>query len=326
MECSPNPSACYECTRPGHARFAEDPASLAGPWRMLSLRPGEVPPEGLTDVEFSDKKWEKITLPAELPVREYRQEGPAVGLIPRTRKAPSADAILGECAYFRRSFRLSADWQGRPVILRFDGAGANLQLWVNGSYVGQSGSSLLSVEFDLTPYIRSDKNCICLRLSRTSRTDELLLPHQWVRRGIFGAMELYSLPVQRIEDVAARAEFRTDGTPQALHVALATRNAEGLLVRIAVMKDNRVAYYADAPVEGDVVNVRIPCPDAELWTPEQPTLYRVAVILADDGGICHTREIPFGFRRIQLTSQGLRLNGVPMKLYGVHYRRCNPSQ
>lgn len=325
MENLDNPSICFANLRQGHACFRENAESLAGPWRMLTLNADDPIPVGITDPDFSDRTWEKIPLPAEAPVWQYVGEASPVGLIQKPRKA-SAQAAAGERIYFRRSFRLAAEWQGRPIVLRFGGVGGTMRLWVNGKYAGMSKSSLLPIEFDISSLLGPEKNCISVELTQSADTDSMLRAHQWVQRGIFGEIELYCLPFQRIDDLFARSEFQPDGSAAALHVTLFTSNASGLLARIAVMKENQVAFYGEGTIQGDQLTVRIPCPGAAFWSREHPELYRVAVILSDGTGIFHTREISFGFRKLEMDCSGMRLNGTPLKLCGVNYRRCKADE
>lgn len=326
MEKLDNPSICFENLRQGHALFHEDAESLGGFWRILTLGANEPIPEGITEPDFSDKAWEKVSLPVELPTWEHLDDTSPAGLLPKSKKAQPQSTNSGVRTFLRRSFRLSADWQDRPTILRFGGVGAAMRLWVNGKYAGMTKSGLLAVEFDISSLLGSEKNCICLELIPAVDADSMLRPHQWVRRGIFGDIELYTLPFHRIDDLFARSEFQSDGTAAALHVTLFTSNADGLLARIAIMKDNSVAFYGEGVIHENQLTVRIPCLGAALWSREHPELYRIAVILSGDDGILHTREIPFGFRKLEMDRNGMLLNGTPLKLCGVNYRRCKSDE
>lgn len=322
MENMDNPSVCYENQRPGHALFHEDSASLSGLWRMLSLHADDPIPEGIADCDFADKSWKKVPLPPEHPVWQHVGENGSVGLISKNRKTTAQSGTLAERTFFRRSFRLADEWKGRPIMLRIGGVGGRMRLWVNGKYAGMSKSSLLPVEFDISALLSPEKNCICLELMPCGQKTSVLRAHQWICQGIFGEIELYVLPLRRVDDLFARSEFQPDGSVAALHVTLFTSNADGLLARIAIMKDNQVAFYGEGTIQENQLTLRILCAGAQLWSRENPQLYRIAVILADENVIVHTREVMFGFRKLEMDCNGMLLNGAPLKLCGVNYRRC----
>jgi hypothetical protein len=73
-----------------------------------------------------------------------------------------------------------------------------------------------------------------------------------------------------------------------------------------------------------IYRVKIPIPDAKLWTPDEPWLYQVQVTLEDaDGKVLDTRERQFGMRsfeqRLDSTPIGrFYLNGQEIRLRGAN--------
>ena len=54
---------------------------------------------------------------------------------------------------YRREFTLPANWDGRDIFVRFNGAGPGYYLWVNGHQVGYSEDSFLPSEFKITDWV-----------------------------------------------------------------------------------------------------------------------------------------------------------------------------
>ncbi len=314
-------SSCFENLRHNHTFFQEDCVSLSGTWRLLEIRTGEAVPEDIANPDFSDCSWETCALPLECPEQVYLHEDPIKEILFNSRKTDLQDELPLRHLFFRRNFQLPENWQLRTTLLRFDGIGASIRLWINGTYVGSSKISLSPIEFDITAYVHPEENSICIELQDNQEFYTHLQPHQWIKQGIFGEIQLYSLPHQRIDDLFVRSEFQPNGSAAALHVTLFTSNSEGLCAKIAIMEENQVLFYGEGTIEHNQLTVRIPCSGVTLWSCEQPVLYRIAVILSDGVGVYHTREICYGVRKLEMDCNGILLNSIPIKLYGINYRR-----
>ena len=321
MEKWQDSSVCFEQIRQGHAWFEEETISLNGMWRILLQKEDEAVPGGVTEEDFSVQDWAECPIPSAFPGTESENDG-STGLVGRL--LPTRTEL--KRAFLRRSFRLPSAWQGRPVILRLEDVRGGIRVWVNGSEAGISKGRLSATELEISSLLKPDKNRICIELHRETVYTALSEDQTWESWGLCGHAELYSLPVQRIEDLWAVAEFSPEHQAQALVVHLETKNAEGLFARVALMEENQVRFYGEGKLSAQGGSLRIPCPEARLWSEDQPFLYRIAVILTDGIGIYHTRQIPFGFREISLDPNGLTLNGRPCPLYGVNYRRFSADE
>ncbi len=75
-----------------------------------------------------------------------------------------------------------------------------------------------------------------------------------------------------------------------------------------------------ASAQADTLTARAVIPEASLWDPARPFLYRVFVELCQDGRRCDQRRFEHGFRTLGLVGwQGLRLNGEPLFIRGVAF-------
>jgi hypothetical protein len=83
-----------------------------------------------------------------------------------------------------------------------------------------------------------------------------------------------------------------------------------------------VAYPLRGPVErqGDNLSVRMAIPEASLWEPERPFLYRLFVELWEDGLRADRQMVTIGFRSGQVSSRGVRWNGFPLTVKGSRRR------
>ena len=69
---------------------------------------------------------------------------------------------------YRRDFDLPEGWEADRISLKLDGVDSFFYLWVNGLCVGFSKDSRSPAEFDVTPYVRTGKNTVCLEVYRYS--------------------------------------------------------------------------------------------------------------------------------------------------------------
>ena len=63
---------------------------------------------------------------------------------------------------------------------------------------------------------------------------------------------------------------------------------------------------------------------ARPWSPNSPVLYTAVVRLKDPGGEVDSVQTRFGFRRVEATPEGLRLNGQPIFLTGFNRHEDSP--
>ncbi len=324
MEKWENPELLSENRLEPHTYFEEDRVSLNGRWRFLCVNASQPLPDRFYEPTFSSKQWDMIAVPSSWEKAGYCNgffygDRPNPPLSSKERKSPSVDSAANLIGIYRKRFLLPDNWSARKIILRFHDVRGCFSVWLNGQYIGMSKGSLTPVEFDITANIQSGYNYICLQVSQYSDANYLDDPGKWVFSGILGDVDIYALPQQCITDLYAQTTIGTDMEDIQLRVDLSAENADGMTARIAVMEDNQVLYYGEGMICEGKVSVLIPCRNAKLWSCETPYLYRIAVILWDGVAICHTRQLSYGFRTIEIRGTTLMLNGHPLTLKGVCY-------
>ena len=83
-------------------------------------------------------------------------------------------------------------------------------------------------------------------------------------------------------------------------------------VKVEILKKDQILYSAESETDGEC-EIRTTIPEAELWDPENPSLYVCRIVYGED-----FREIPFGIREISLTKEkGFCINGQRIILRGA---------
>jgi len=66
------------------------------------------------------------------------------------------DWVAGKEWWYRKTFRLPSEWQGKIVRLQFDGVDYLADVWLNGRHLGRHEGQFTPFEFDATTNLRHD--------------------------------------------------------------------------------------------------------------------------------------------------------------------------
>ena len=280
-------------------RFARDVSQVAD-WSAEAL---------------DDSAWERVRVP-----HDWAIAGPFL------RDEPSG--MTGRLpwkgvGWYRLAFDVPESAAGQCAFLDFDGAMASPEVYVNGQKAGGWDYGYASFRVDATPFVRTGRNTLAVRLST------LHLAARW-----YPGAGLYRRVTLRLRE---RAHFAHDGifvtTPEVrrdralVKVAWETEGAsKDSSVTVRIVREGRsVAETTEAAVRG-VTFLAVEKPD--LWDVDNPALYEAEVSLADRGGAHVSRErVRFGIREIAFpvaddpndrAANGFHLNGRRVQLKGVN--------
>ena len=78
--------------------------------------------------------------------------------------------------------------------------------------------------------------------------------------------------------------------------------------------------------KADGPTMRVVIPEASLWEPQCPFLYRGPIELWQDGRCCEQIVLSHGLRSLQVTQRGLFVNGRPLTLSGRLVTACSDQE
>jgi beta-galactosidase len=104
----------------------------------------------------------------------YSWGTPTPPLVPRDANAVGS---------YRTTFDVPASWDGRRIVLTFDGVNSAYYVWVNGTKVGYSEDSRLPADFDITTLVTPGRNVLAVEVYRYSDGSYLECQDFWRRRG-----------------------------------------------------------------------------------------------------------------------------------------------
>lgn len=259
--------------------------------------------------------------------------------------------------HYIREFEIPSDWDGREILLNFEGVESAYYIWVNGEYVGYDEDSYSGAEFDITPYVNiGGKNKIALRVYRWSDAS-IAEDQDFIRlSGIFRDCYITSVPKIHIRDFKIDTLFNDgDYTKSTYKIRANIENIggqpdDGYSIRARLFDaDGNEIKSVTAPVgdfdsntaeefygayEDDyclvnpesevIISTEIDSP--KLWSAESPYLYTSVLTLEKDGEVVETVSAKTGFREIVNRNNSLlTINGERLYLRGVNRHEINPD-
>jgi hypothetical protein len=234
---------------------------------------------------------------------------------------------------YKRSVLIPPDFNGKRVILRFDGLYSYARVWVNGIFLREHHGGFTSWECDITNEVTPGQ-VAWITVGVTDRSDEISYGSNYAKHyigGILRDVKLVALPSNH----ATRFHLETDldsaygdatlqvSAAVAFHGARkATMNfqlkdPDGRPVSLRPGSMNFTAEKSEAQMD-------VPVPAPRKWDAEHPNLYTLQATLIVDGVAVETLERRFGFRKIEVRGNKLYVNGKEVKLRGACRHDVHP--
>lgn len=234
--------------------------------------------------------------------------------------------------WYRKNLELPASIKGRRITLEFDGVFQDAVVWVNGHQAGRHVGGYTGFSIDITPHVKPGRNLLAVHVNNEwkARVAPRAGEHQF-SGGIYRNVRLVMTDPVHIDwygtfvttphvsqdkaTVRVQTEVRNHAGA-ARKVALVSEVLDAAGRRIATSRSERTVPAAGlATYEQTLPTIARP----KLWSPEQPTLYKLVSRLFVAGRTVDTFETPFGIRSVEFTAdRGFFLNGKPYYMIGAN--------
>jgi hypothetical protein len=201
--------------------------------------------------------------------------------------------------YYRKSFTTPASWAGRRVQLNFGAVTWQSKVWVNGTLVGTHEGGFDAFSFDITSALRTGSNEIVVGVWSPVDAQDIPVGKQRLNpSGIWYTPASGIWQTVWLEPTSAARITRLDTSPNVAAGALdltvqGAGTTAGQTVTAQVLSGGQVVGSNTGTVGA---NIRIPVPNARLWSPDDPFLYDLRVTLGGTGGDAVTGY--FGMRTL----------------------------
>ena len=231
------------------------------------------------------------------------------------------------CGAYIRRFMWEPDADAPCTFLHFEGVDSCFYVWLNGIYIGYSQVTHHTSEFDVTRFLRSGENVLCVLVLKWCDGSYLEDQDKFRMSGIIRDVYLMRRPQNHITDycittglsedfrsASLTIRFTFSGTPIPVQLGLyretdADKEKNGASERgfmhCASMNRQSEAHF-------DII-------DPLLWNAETPNLYTL-IIETENERI--TERV--GFRQICVNEGRVLLNGSPIRFRGVNRHESDP--
>ena len=296
------------------------------------------------DWQFSRDKqqWETVSVPHDWAIsgpfdKKWDLQKVAIeqnGETEATEKSGRSGALpwIGE-GHYKRAITIPEGFSGHAELL-FDGAMAEPTVSVNGQKAGYWAYGYNTFRVDITSFVKPGENLLEVDLQNVEESS------RWYPgAGIYRPVTLILTPQEaRIDDWGVtttttlnkgKAKNGADITEFTIELPVADAAGKPIMGITLIDPDGKnVANLYPAPVKDGKAVGKFMIPDAKLWTPETPYLYKVRVVLLDGKGdknlyddfgkVIDENTFTVGLRTVSVSKDGgFQLNGVTRKLKGV---------
>ncbi len=215
-----------------------------------------------------------------------------------------------ERLWYRRTFKVPAEWKGRRVLLNFGAVDWESTVYINGKALGTHRGGYDAFSCDVTDALKDGDNELIVGV--LDPTDKGFQAHgkQVLRPG--GIMYTPTTGIWQtvwLEPVAERSIEALSLVPDidagCLNVTVAARGKDGgAEITLKALDDGKVVATATGKAGQ---TIKLPIPNAKLWSPDSPKLYDLQVTLAEGGKPIDAVASYFGMRK---TSLGKDAQGI----------------
>ena len=243
---------------------------------------------------------------------------------------------------YRRHLLIPKDWQGKRILLTFEGAAHDSTVFCNGKKVGEHHCGYTAFTVDLTDSVLyGQDNLLCVRLD--SRENLNVPPFGYVidymtYGGIYRDVRLEVKENVSLSDIFVHTaiDFRLSPvTAQITSEITLTESAENMTIRQYYMpKSTAAAQESWRLLCEQTVSTDVSC-DKEfsltatitaplLWDTEEANLYILKTQLYQDNTILDETETTFGIREAVFKKDGFYLNGRKLRICGLNRHQSFP--
>ena len=243
---------------------------------------------------------------------------------------------------YRRHLQVPADWQGKLILLTFEGAAHDSTVFCNGKKVGEHHCGYTAFTVDLTDNVLyGQDNLLCIRLD--SRENLNVPPFGYVidymtYGGIYRDVRLEVKEKVSLSDIFVHTaiDFRSSPvTAQITSEITLTESNENVTIRQYYMPKNTAAgqgswnLFCEQTVSADTtcdkeIALTAAITDPLLWDTEEANLYILKTQLYQDNTLLDETETTFGIREAVFKKDGFYLNGRKLRIRGLNRHQSFP--
>ena len=243
---------------------------------------------------------------------------------------------------YRRHLLIPKDWQGKQILLTFEGAAHDSTVFCNGKKVGEHHCGYTAFTVDLTDNVLyGQDNLLCVRLD--SRENLNVPPFGYVidymtYGGIYRDVRLEVKEKVSLSDIFVHTAINFKSSPVTAQITseiTLTASDENVTIRQYYMPKSTAAAQeswrllceqtVSADTTGDKkIALTAAITDPLLWDTEEAHLYILKTQLYQDNTLLDETETTFGIREAVFKKDGFYLNGRKLRIRGLNRHQSFP--
>ncbi|MCH5598873.1 sugar-binding domain-containing protein [Niabella ginsengisoli] len=257
--------------------------------------------------------WQSVGLPHDWSIRQQLD----------AKNASSMGYLPGGIGWYKKSLLIPK--QNNKVYIYFEGVYNRSEVFINGQSLGKRPNGYISFMYDVTPYIKFDKeNEILVRVDHHRAADSRWYTGAGIYRDVW---LVYANPVH-IAQWGVYAYPEINGNSGVLNVEVQLDNNETQQQNVTIINEllnpkgsivakNSGTLIIDAN-SSNKLSLDMKVADPVLWSLHDPALYKLRTTILKDGKQIDAKTTSTGFRKFTFDpDKGFALNNKWMKLKGV---------
>ena len=225
--------------------------------------------------------------------------------------------------WFKKSFEFHPK-ANRRTLLYFGAVNYDAHVYVNGKKAGHHVGGFTPFNYDVTDFLNDGENTLIVKVDNKRHAEDV--PTQifdwWNYGGITRDVKLVSVAPTYIQNYKLQLDKTLAKGQRQIRFSAKLNKAEGglpITLRIPELKIEKTLTTDNAGIiQSSIFN--IPSKKLQLWSPENPKLYKVEILLGEE-----VLQDEIGFRTIETRGKQILLNGKPIFLKGIsiHEEKAN---
>ena len=259
----------------------------------------------MSEVDYNDSFWRRLDVPHDWAIEGDFYVGNPSGA--------GGGALPGGIGWYRKHFQVkSEEVKSEKFFIEFDGVYMNSTVYINGQKVGYRPYGYSSFEYDITPYVKEGENVVAVRVDNSDQPNSRwysgcgIYRHVWFTQtnpvhvahwGVYANSSVVKGKGRL--DIEVTLENLTKGT-------------------VPIVRNTLIDPQGKVVGETKGLKSTMTVAKPQLWSCENPYIYKVRTQLLVAGKVVDEVETTTGFRDFKFDAKtGFWLNGKNFKINGV---------
>lgn len=237
----------------------------------------------------------------------------------------------GDAIAFRSKYIFPFTWLNRQAFLYVESASGAYEVIINDKPAGYTFNEFAPTEFNITKISNEEDNTIVIRIPKEHWSQRLRNATSTTAH--LGEVYIISQPTIRVRNIVHNTSLDVTGENANVEVGIVVKteslNAKRARIHYQLIAaDTTVTTYGHRDITlqmrgEDTIKFMARIPKHELWSAEQPTLYRLNITTQIEGRKVEFQSHPIGFRTVEQRDGKILVNGKPASL---SFAVCDPSK